>query len=385
MRYLLAAVVLVVLIGGLTAVKAAQIVTLVRFGQAAERAGPPPEAVGTATAGASSWQVELSAVGSVAPGRGVTISNEVPGTVTAIRFASGAVARTEQRLVELDSSVEAAQLRSAQARLQLATVNAARMRRMTARGASTRAELDTAEAELGTATAEVAAVRAQIQKKVVRAPFAGRLGIRTINVGQFLEPGTAITVLESLGPLFVDFTLPQQQLGQVAVGIAVRVSIAGDAQGKPLSGRVAAVEPAVDDDSRSIRLRATVDDPDRRLRSGMFVDLAVVLPTTVSVVTVPATAIVHAPYGDSVYVVEEARDESGAVRRGPDGRPQKVARQQFVRVGLARGDFVNVEEGVRPGQQVVSVGAFKLRNGLPVVINNDVKLDPSLAPRLENR
>lgn len=375
MRYLVAAGLLVVLIVGLVGIKFKQISTLIGFGASAEKAGPPPEAVGTAVAGSASWQGELSAVGSVAPARGVTISNEIPGVVKAIRFESGAVVKAGQVLVELDSSVEAAQLASTQARLELASSTGARTKRLQAGGAATQVQLEVDEAQVSTLTADVAALRAQIQRKTIRAPFAGRLGIRSVNLGQYLNPGTPLTVLESLGSVFVDFTLPQQLLGQALVGTLVRVELAGEKESAPLMGKIAAIDPTIDSDTRTIKLRATTDDKTERLRPGMFVNVAVVLPQGAPVVTVPATAVVHAPYGNSVYVVEA----------GPNGASTKFARQQFVKVGVSRGDFVAIDEGIKGGQEVVAVGAFKLRNNASIVVNNSVKLEPALSPRPENR
>ncbi|MCG5053113.1 MAG: efflux RND transporter periplasmic adaptor subunit [Myxococcales bacterium] len=386
MRYVVAVGVLLVLITGLAGIKYRQISTLIQFGEAAQQAGPPPEAVGTAVAGKNAWQGALSAVGSVAAARGVTIANEVPGVVKAIRFESGARVKPGQVLVELDSSVEQAQLAAAQARLELATASAARTRKLVEGGAATQAQRESEDAQLNTAAADVAALRAQIAKKTVRAPFGGRLGIRQVNLGQYLTPGTSLTVLESLGSVYVDFTLPQQQAGDVEVGAVVNVTVAGAAPGEaPLSGKIAAIDPNLDDRTRSLRLRASLDNAQERLQPGMFVNVSVVMPDREPVVTVPATAIVHAPYGDSLFVVEDKKDDKGVAVKGPDGNPVKVARQQFVRVGSARGDFVAIEDGLTGGEVVVSLGAFKLHNGVPIVVNNDVKLDPSTSPRPANR
>ena len=383
-RYLIAASIVLGLFVILAGVKFKQISKLIGFGKAAELAGPPPEAVGTAIASTDTWQGELSAVGSVAAARGVTISNEIPGVVKAIRFESGAVVKAGQVLVELDSSVELAQLASAQARLQLATTTGARTKRLLEGGAATQVQLEGDEAQQRTAAADVTALRAQISKKTVRAPFAGRLGIRSINLGQYLNPGTPITVLESLGSLYVDFSLPQQLLGQAVVGTPVRVVIAA-AKGEALEGKVAAVDPTIDAGTRTIKLRATVDNASERLRPGMFANVSVVLPKQEPVVTVPAMSVVRAPFGDSVYVVEPKKDKSGAVVKGPDGQPAKVARQQFVRLGPSRGDFVAIADGIKNGEEVVVQGAFKLRNGAPVAVNNSITLKASLDPHPANR
>lgn len=406
MRFLVAFGLLIVVVGALAGTKAAQIASLIRFGKAAEAAGPPPEAVGTAVAQAGSWESVLAAVGSVTAGRGVTISNEVPGVVRAIRFESGAKVRAGQVLVELDARVERAQLASLRARQSLATTTATRTRRLEANGATTRAQLDADEAQLKTVTADADALAAQIEKKTIRAPFAGKLGIRSINLGQYLNPGTPITVLESLEGVYVDFTIPQQQMARVPVGSPVHIALPGTGATKTLEGKVAAVDPNVDATTRAVKLRATVqaspepeDDrapkagagagtgADDELRPGMFVKVSVVLPENTQVVFVPATAVMRAPYGSSIFVVEDRKDDKGKVVKGQgaDGKPAKVARQRFVRLGASRGDFVAIEEGVAAGEQVVVLGAFKLRNGAPVIVNNDIKLSPSQTPTPPNR
>jgi membrane fusion protein (multidrug efflux system) len=391
-RFIIAGGIVVVVFLLLGGTKFAQISSLIRAGKAAEAAGPPPEAVATDIATAGAWDSAVEAVGTVAAARGVTISNESPGVVRSIRFESGAKVRAGQVLVELDATVERAQLASLKARLGLAAKNAARTQKLTASGAYTKAQLENDESQLETVTADVAALEAQIDRKIVRAPFAGKLGIRSINLGQYLNPGTPIAVLESLESVFVDFTMPQQELARVPVGAATEVVLPGTNPPQKLPGKIAAVDPNVDAVTRSVKLRTSVEDEKAQLRPGMFVNVSVLLPEQVKVIAVPATAILRAPYGDSVFVVEPRRTESkgdakdkGTLVMGPDGKPAKVARQQFVRLGPARGDFVAIEDGVKPGQEVVTQGAFKLRNGAPIMVNNSVKLTPSLTPRPENR
>jgi membrane fusion protein (multidrug efflux system) len=388
MRIVVAVGISLVVVGLLAGTKVAQISALMRFGKAAQAAGPPPQAVGTTVAKGAEWESLLESVGSVEAGRGVTISNEVPGVVRAIRFESGAKVRPGQVLVELDASVERAQLSSLQARRELATSSATRTRGLEARGASTRAQLDADEAQLKTVSADAQALAAQIEKKTIRAPFGGKLGIRSVNLGQYLNPGTPITVLESLDAVYIDFTVPQQQLGRVPVGTAVRVSLPGAQPPRTLAGKIAAVDPSVDPVTRAVKLRASVEagkgDADA-LRPGMFVNVSVVLPERASVVFVPATSIMRAPYGNSVYIVEDKKDEAGHPVSGPGGTPAKAARQQFVRIGVSRGDFVAIDEGVTAGQEVVTLGAFKLRNGTPVFVNNEIQLSPSQTPNPQNR
>jgi membrane fusion protein (multidrug efflux system) len=385
MRIVVAVGISIVVVGLLAGTKVAQISSLMRFGKAAQAAGPPPQAVGTAVAKGAEWESILESVGSVEAGRGVKISNEVPGVVRAIRFESGAKVRAGQVLVELDASVERAQLSSLQARRDFATSSATRTRRLEAGGASTKAQLDADEAQLRTVSADAQALVAQIEKKTIRAPFAGKLGIRSINLGQYLNPGTPITVLESLDAVYIDFTVPQQQLARVPVGTSVRISLPDTQPARTLAGKIAAVDPNVDSVTRAAKLRASVEagkgDADA-LRPGMFVNVSVVLPERASVVFVPDTAIMRAPYGNSVYIVEDKVEDK---KDGPGGAPAKVARQQFVRVGVSRGDFVAIDEGVTAGQEVVTLGAFKLRNGAPVFVNNEIQLSPSQTPNPQNR
>jgi membrane fusion protein (multidrug efflux system) len=388
MRILVAVGISLAVIGLLAGTKFAQISSLMRFGKAAQAAGPPPEAVGTAVAKGAEWESVLESVGSVEAGRGVTISNEVPGVVRAIRFDSGAKVHQGQVLVELDSSVERAQLSSLQARRDLATTSAVRTRQLAAGGASTKAQLDADESQLKTVSADAQALTAQIEKKSIRAPFGGKLGIRSVNLGQYLNPGTPITVLESTDAVYIDFTVPQQQVARVPVGTAVRITLPGTEPLRTLPGKIAAVDPSVDPVTRAVKLRASVDADKtsaNELRPGMFVNVSVVLPDRASVVFVPATSIMRAPYGNSVYVVEDKKDEAGHPVTGFGGKPAKVARQQFVRLGVSRGDFVAIDEGVTAGQEVVALGAFKLRNGAPVFVNNEIQLSPSQTPNPQNR
>ncbi len=384
MRYVLVIVGLLLIVGTLGFVKFSQISSLIAMGEEMQKAGPPPESVGTAVAEAQQWEDTLSAVGNVASVKGVALSSEGAGVVTKIRFESGSTVKQGEILVELDTSVERAQLASARARRDLAKVTAERSRALVATKVISQAQMDAVEAELKTASTEYNAIQAQIERKVVRAPFSGKLGIRNVNLGQYLNPGTPITVLESQGAVFVDFTLPQQELGKLSVGMPVRLVLEGDRE-KQLQGEIAAVDPTIDNTSRSIKLRASVPNDTEKLRPGMFVNVSVILPAKKQLVIVPTTSVVHASYGDSVFIVEDKKPGSPGMAKTPDGKLVKIARQQFVRAGEARGDFVAILEGVKAGQEVVSAGAFKLRNGVPIVVNNAVKPEPKLNPRPENR
>jgi membrane fusion protein (multidrug efflux system) len=262
-------------------------------------------------------------------------------------------------------------------------LTATRSRALVASTSISQAQLDTDESQLRTATTAATGLQAQIDRKTVRAPFTGRLGIRAVNLGQYLTPGTTLTVLEAIDSVYVDFTLPQQLLSMVKVGMPVKVAIEG-AAGLASDGLVAAIDPEVDSTTRTMKVRATVPNKEEKLRPGMFANVSVVLPEQGNIVAVPATAVVHASFGDSVFAVEDKKDDGGVSIKDGEGNVVKVARQQFVRVGDARGDFVAIKDGIVAGEEVVSAGAFKLRTGASVKIVPDVKPAPSLSPHPEN-
>jgi membrane fusion protein (multidrug efflux system) len=383
-RTLITVLALLLLLGGLTAVKAAQIGTLVSNGKKAKEQGPPPEVVATAEATDQVWERTIEEVGSVVSAKGVTLSNETTGIVTRIHFDSGQSAKAGAMLVELDTNVERAQLASALARRQLAEETMARTLQLIKTGAVPKSQVDADRAQLETTTKDVAALESQISRKSVRAPFDGKLGIREVNLGQYLNTGTPITVIESARSLFVDFTTPQERLPELAVGMPVRFALAGS-NGHPRSGAIDAIEPAVDATTRTVKIRANVENEDRAVRPGMFVNVSVVLPERDRVVVVPATAVVHASFGDSLFVVEDKPESEPGMRTTRDGKPVKIARQRFVQTGPARGDFVAVLRGLNAGPEVVTAGAFKLRNGAPIVVNNALQSKPELNPQPENR
>jgi membrane fusion protein (multidrug efflux system) len=384
MRYVRAIIAILLIVGGLVAIKGAQIRMLIGFGSEMKKNGPSPEAVGTTQAKVEGWEGTLSAVGSVASTKGVTLSADAAGVVRRIYFESGAMVKAGQVLVELDTTVERPQLAAALARTQLAKTTASRTKVLFAGGAISAEQADADDAALRTSITDVEGIRAQIAKKTVRAPFAGRLGIKSVNVGQYLNPGAPIAVLGTFEDVHVDFTVPQQRLADVKVGLPVRITVGGDA-GKPLEGKIAAADPTVDAATRTVKLRADVVDKEGTLRPGMFVAVDVVLPTRSNAVVVPATAVVHAPYGDSVFVVEETKPDAASLHETPDGRQVRNARQQFVKVGRARGDYVVLLDGVKANEEVVSAGSFKLRNGVPVYVNNTKGPTAQLDPFPENR
>lgn len=372
-RYIATALGLVLVIGVLAGVKISQISKLIAFGEQAQASGPPPEAVGTAVAQISPVQSTLTTVGTVMSAQGVTVSTEVPGVVVKLGFQSGEQVKAGDVLVRLDTKVEKAQLAAAQARLELAKTNIERTRTLVNSGAVSSQQADDDESSLKAARSDVDALRAQIALKTIRAPFSGRLGIRQVNLGQYLSPGDPVAILETEESLFVDFTLPQQQLGTVSVGVPVAIDFDAHA-GKPIEGRIDAIEPVIDATTRQLSIRASVSNADEQLRKGMFVNVSVIVGEQKPSVMVPATAIVYASYGDSVFIVEPSDDSE-----------IKTVRQSFVRLGAELGDYVVIEEGLESGQEVVVAGAFKLRNGVKVKVDNTVLPNPSITPDVENR
>lgn len=371
-KIILTVIGLLALVGLLAGTKVLQFQTM--FAQGASFA-PPPETVTTAEVKLDRWQPTLSAIGSITAVQGVMVSAEISGTVKHIAFESGTTVKAGELLVELDTAIEQAQLRSAAAAADLARANLDRARDLRGRNLTSAADFDAAEAQAKQTIAQMDNIRAAIAKKFIRAPFSGRLGIRQINLGQFLDNGAAIVTLQSLDPVYANFAMPQRYLAQLRSGMTVRV--AADAFPKQsFDGRITAISPEVDS-VRNVRLQATLSNPDDRLQPGMYVEVSVVLPETESVLLIPATAVLYAPYGDSVFVMEDKKDEK-------TGQTGKVLNQKFVRLGPARGDFVVVASGLEAGQILVSTGVFKLRNGMGVVIDNALAPKPQLAPTPAN-
>jgi membrane fusion protein (multidrug efflux system) len=337
---------------------------------------PPPVTVTTADVQQDFWQPTLNAVGSVVAVQGVTVSAEVAGMVKRIAFESGATVRAGELLVELDDAVEQAQLRSAIASADLAQLNLKRVHDLRPRNMVSQSDVDSAEAQAKQADAQVDNIRAVIAKKSIRAPFAGRLGIRQVNLGQFLDSGAAIVTLQTLDPIYVDFALPQQHFSQLRAGMVVRVT-SDAAPDQTFAGKLSVISPEVDALTRTVRLRAALTNPDGRLQPGMYANVAAVLPAQEQVLMIPATAVLYAPYGDSVFVVEEKPDETTGVS-------SSVLVQKFVQLGSSRGDFIVVNSGLTAGETVVSTGVFKLRNGMKALIDNKLAPNFQLAPKPAN-
>jgi membrane fusion protein (multidrug efflux system) len=367
-RIVLVVLGLVVLIAGLAAIKAMQIRAMVEQGK---RFVPPPETVTTAVVKAESWETALTAVGTLTAVQGVNIAAELAGKVVYIAFTAGTKVNKGDLLIRQDTSSEEAQLPGAVAQVTLTKTVLERGEKELAEHIISQADYDAAVASHKQAISQADNIRATIGKKTIRAPFSGRIGIRQVNLGQALRDGDQIVTLQSLDPIYVNFTLPQQHIAQLRPGLPVRVTC--DAlPGLSIEGRITTINPLVDADTRNIQLQATVANPAEKLRPGMFVNAAVGLPVRQTVLVIPSTAVLYAPYGDSVFIVEG------------DGKGGKTLRQQFVRLGEKRGDFIAVTNGLKGGEDVVSTGVFKLRNGQAAVVDNRVVPPFKLSPKPEN-
>ena len=364
---------LILLVGVMSTIKGLQIGRMVAQGKANVA---PPETVTAEQVLDDLWETLLTAVGSLQAVQGVTVAAELPGRVTQIAFEPGTAVAAGQLLVRQDISAEQAQERAAQSVLDLALKNFDRAKAMLPEKVISRSTYDDRKAAYETAAAQLDNIRAAIEKKTIRAPFAGRLGIRQINLGESLEAGQPVVSLQSLDPIFVNFLLPQQEISRLQKDLAIRVTT--DAlRERSIDGMITAINSEVDSTTRNIRVQGLLKNPDEALRPGMYVNVAVVLPEKKRVLAIPATAVLYAPYSDSVFVVEDKPMDEGAVAG-------KVVRQQFVKLGEKRGDFIAVRAGLKPGETVVSTGVFKLRNGQAVVVDNSVSPEFKLNPEPDN-
>jgi membrane fusion protein, multidrug efflux system len=370
MVFMLAVVVLLVTTLGF--VKYRQIETAIH---AAAGFQPPPEAVTTIVAQRQQWPSAINVIGSVEAVQGVTVSADLPGTVAKINFESGKAVKAGEVLIELDTRQERAQLAALEAQRDLAHLNYGRSQELAKQGVISRMDYDRSTAEQQQTEANVAEVRATIDRKTIRAPFSGILGIRKVNLGEYLAAGAPIVPLQSLSPIYVNFGVPQQEAAQVQVGRTIRVS-KEEMAGQAFSGRVTALDSVVDETTRNVQVQATLTNPNGKLRPGMFVQVDLSVGSNQPVITLPASAISYAPYGDSVFVVSDLKDPKGNAYRG--------VRQQFVKLGGARGDQVAIISGVKPGEEVVSSGVFKLRNGAAVQVNNKIQPSNNPAPKPED-
>ncbi|HZB56105.1 MAG TPA: efflux RND transporter periplasmic adaptor subunit [Reyranella sp.] len=333
-----------------------------------------PQTVSAAKAESSDWQPTIDAVGSLRAVRGADLSLEVSGVVEEILFQSGDEVQVGQILLRLRAEDEIAKLQSLEATAQLAQITYDRDVQLFKARAISQAVVDNDEANLRNFKAQVAQQKAIVDKKTLRAPFAGKLGLRQVDLGQFLSAGTVIATLQSLDPIFVDFLLPQQAVAQLTVGAKVEAKV--DAfPDRMFTGKITAINPKIETASRNIQVRATLPNADQKLLPGMFATVQLETGAAQRLITLPQTAVSYNPYGSLVYLV----DDKG---KDPDGKPQLTARQVFVTTGATRGDQVAILKGVAEGDMVVTSGQIKLRNGVPVVVDNRVvpKNDP--APKI---
>jgi membrane fusion protein (multidrug efflux system) len=364
--------VMIILIGALGFVKFKQIQVAIAQGASFQ---PPPEAVTTIVARQEQWPSTLNAIGTLAPVQGVTVSADLPGTIDRVAFESGNPVRAGDVLVQLDTRQERAQLAAVEAQRDLARLNFDRMQGLLKENVISRAESDRATADIRQTEARVGEIRATIDRKTIRAPFSGVAGIRQVNVGQYLSNGDPIVSLQALNPIYVNFGVPQQVGSQMREGHVVRIT-ADEVAGVAFEGRITAIDNVVDQTTRNIQVQATLANPGSRLHPGMFVQVEVSLGAARAVVSLPASAISYAPYGDSVFVVTDLKD--------PHGQSYRGVRQQFVKVEGARGDQVGIVSGVKPGDEVVTSGAFKLRNAAAVFVNNKIRPGNDPAPKPED-
>ena len=337
---------------------------------------PADPAVTTIVAKGQTWQPILSAVGSLKAINGVQISTDIAGIISEIAFESGKPVKKGDLLIRLDTKQEEAQLRAAQARYDLAKLNLARKQDLLDKKAAPQADYDAAAAEARQAQAAIDEVQAVISRKTIRAPFDGLLGIRQVNVGQYLNAGVPVVPLESCDPIYVEFNLPQQDLNQVGLHKKVRLK-ASDISDEEFEGEITAIDSRVDETTRNVQIEATIRNPQQKLRAGMFCSVELLLPEKTGVLAIPASSINHAPYGDSIFIVKNGEPK--------DGKPRKKAVQQFVKLGSSQGDIITVLSGLKEGDEVITSGVFKLRSnepvetkgseptGQPVNVNNEVR------------
>ncbi len=349
---------------------------------------PPPSAVTTTVVHTARWQPTLHAIGSLEAVQGVTVAADLPGIVKEIRFESGATVRQGDILVRLVTDQEQAQLEASTATRDLAMVSLKRARDLREKNANSQSDFDTAEANEHQAEANVAAARAAIERKTIRASFNGLLGIRRASLGQYLNSGDPVVPLQSMDPIYVNFTLPQQNLKDFGVGaeVVVRTDATGDIVFK---GKVNAINSMVESATRNFQAQATVANPDGKLRPGMFANVDVLLGGERDVLPIPGSAIAYAPYGDSVYIIAHnvKVPADPTVPGSKDKTLETAVRQQFVHLGQTQGDLVAVTSGLKEGDEIVSSGTFKLQNNAPVTVDKAppqaVKINNSVKPEAE--
>jgi membrane fusion protein (multidrug efflux system) len=367
-RMIVVLLLMAALIGGLGFVKYRQVESAIAAGASFQM---PPTSVSTVVAKRETWPSTLSVIGTAAAIEGVTVSADLPGTVDKIHFESGQSVQEGDILVELDTRQERAQLANVEAQRDLAHVQYGRSEELSKAGVISKSEYDNAAAQQKATEAQVNEVKASIARKTIRAPFTGVLGIRQISLGQYLAAGQSIVSLQSINPIYVNFGVPQQDTPKMKIGRSVRVTTA-DLPGVKFNGRITALDSVINEQTRNIQIQGTLENPGGKLRPGMFLEVELPLGESRDVIPLPASAINYAPSGDSVFVVSDLKDEK-------TGKTYKGVRQQIVKIEGSKGDQVAIISGLNPGDEVVSAGAFRLRNAAPVQVNNSVQ--PSNNPK----
>jgi membrane fusion protein, multidrug efflux system len=332
---------------------------------------PPPTAVTTTVAEKSQWQPTLETIGTVVAINGVTISTDLAGIVSKIAFESGSPVKAGELLVQLNTDQEQAQLSQAEAQRDWTQITLTRNEGLLAKRTVSQSDFDSATAQFHQAQATVDQFKALIARKTLRAPFAGIVGIRQVNLGQYLNTGDPVVTLQSFDPIYVNFSLPQQNLSQITVDQVVEITL--DAYGdKVFAGKITAINSLVDQNSRNVQIQATLPNSETQLRPGMYAKVKVILPEATEVVAIPSSSIHYAPYGDSVFIVSDLKS--------PEGKTYKGVTEQFVKLGQSKGDLTAVISGLKPGDEVVTSGVFRLRSGGAIIVNNKTKPGSDLSP-----
>lgn len=347
-----------------------------------EQMPTPPATVAASEVGTMRWNSRLRSVGSLVAENGTNVTNEAPGIVTTLHFQSGDTVEEGDLLLELDSDTEAAQLARLEAESELAELTRKRRERLFELNSLSKADLDEAVSQANVARAAVKAQRALLEQKRIRAPFSGKLGIRRVSIGQFVDAGTPMVALESVDPMEVDFSLPEGELPKVSPGQGVKVRVDGFPE-EVFEGEILALESRVDSNTRNFDVRARLPNADGRLRPGQFARVEIDLPGQREVIVVPRTAVKYNSYGSSVFIVQQDPEKGPPPENPNPNMPPHtdlMVKQRFVELGEARGDFVEVVKGLEGGEKIATTGLLKLRNEMPVIINNEGAPEPKLDP-----
>lgn len=364
---------LFIVVGALAYIKYEQITTLINAGK---QFSPPATTTTSFIVKDAVWEQTLSAVGSLEAIKGLVITADISGRISRVLFKAGSEVNEGDLLVQQGTSEEQAQLRSNQAAAVLAKSNLKRTAELYSKKVASKSELDNAQSSYDSAVADVDNTRAIIEKKSIRAPFSGRLGIRLVDLGQFINAGDPVVSLQSINKMYVNFSLPQQFNAKISTGLSIRIE--SDAvPNRQFIGRITVIDPEIDTATRSVRLQAVIDNPRQELLPGMFTTIDVLLPDSKSVLLVPVTAVQYATFGDSVFVIERALNEA---TKEPIEPEKLIVRQQFIKLGESRGDFVVVKKGLKQGEVIASTGVFKLNNGANIIVNNSVLPDFRIEP-----